>query len=73
MVAHFNFTEGDVAHKAMFGTDQIHCASVALLSPTFANRALLSARSAFDAGVAGAKSLAQRSGALAHIRSRLRA
>ncbi|MEL6237810.1 MAG: GNAT family N-acetyltransferase [Pseudomonadota bacterium] len=70
---HFDFTEGDGAHKAMFGTDQIACASFALLSPTLSNRALITARAAFDASIAGAKALASRSGALGRIRSRLRA
>ncbi|MEO0591729.1 MAG: GNAT family N-acetyltransferase [Pseudomonadota bacterium] len=70
---HFDFTEGDGAHKAMFGTDRIDCASFALLSPTLANRALIAARGLFDASVSAAKGVASRSGALARIRSRLRA
>ncbi len=70
---YFDFTEGDGAHKAMFGTDSIDCASFVLLAPGLANRALVTSRSAFDAGVAFAKVLAQRSGALARIRARLRA
>jgi len=69
----FDFTEGDGAHKAMFGTHSASCASVMLLRPTLANRALLGARGAFDSGVAQAKALAERSGALARIRSGLRA
>lgn len=70
---YFDFTEGDGAHKAMFGTGHIRCASFGLLAPTIANRALVAGRGVFDAGIAGAKSLAERSGALARIRSRLRA
>lgn len=70
---HFDFTEGDGAHKAMFGTDHIHCASFLLLKPTLANRTLITARSAFDTSIAAAKSFAERSGAMASIRSRLRA
>lgn len=69
----FDFTEGDGAHKAMFSTGSALCASLVLLRPTLANRALLASRGAFDAGVAQAKSLAERSGALAQIRARLRA
>ena len=42
----FDFTEGDGAHKAMFGTHSASCASVMLLRPTLANRALLGARGA---------------------------
>jgi CelD/BcsL family acetyltransferase involved in cellulose biosynthesis len=69
----FDFTEGDGAHKAMFGTHAAECSSLILLEPTLANRTLLRARGAFDAGVAGAKSLAARSGALGRIRGLLRA
>lgn len=68
----FDFTEGEGAHKAMFGTHHAECASIVLLEPTLANRALLGARSGFDAGVAGAKELAARSGALGRIRALLR-
>ncbi len=70
---YFDFTEGEGAHKAMFGTDSVDCASFVLLVPTAANRALLGARSGFDAIVGGTKVLAQRSGALARVRSALRA
>ncbi|MEM1195987.1 MAG: GNAT family N-acetyltransferase [Pseudomonadota bacterium] len=70
---HFDFTEGDGAHKALFATHSVDCASFALLSPTLTNRALMAARSGFDSGVAGTKALAARSGALGRIRSRLRA
>lgn len=69
----FDFTEGEGPHKAMFGTNSAACTSLVLLRPTLANRALLASRGAFDAGVAQAKSLAARSGALARIRAGLRA
>lgn len=69
----FDFTEGEGAHKAMFGTGSAPCSSFVLLRPTLANRALLGARGVFDASVAGAKTLAERSGALARIRAGLRA
>jgi len=69
----FDFTEGEGAHKAMFGTGSAACSSLVLLRPTLANRALLGARGAFDAGVAQAKALAASSGALERIRARLRA
>lgn len=68
----FDFTEGEGAHKAMFGTDSAACSSLMLLKPTLANRTLLRARRGFDGGVAGAKALAQRSGALGRIRTLLR-
>lgn len=70
---HFDFTEGDGAHKAMFGTHSLRCASFVLLAPTLTNRAIIAARGAFDTSVASARALAQRSGALGRIRSRLRA
>lgn len=69
---YFDFTEGEGAHKAMFGTDSAQCASFALLTPTMANRALLRARSVFDASISAAKTLAERSGGMATIRSALR-
>jgi len=68
----FDFTEGDGAHKTMFGTHSAACSSLVLLEPTLANRALLGARDAFDAGISGAKVLAERSGALNRIRALLR-
>lgn len=69
----FDFTEGEGAHKAMFGTHSAACSSLLLLEPTFANRALLGARDAFDAGITQARRLAERSGALGRIRALLRA
>jgi CelD/BcsL family acetyltransferase involved in cellulose biosynthesis len=69
----FDFTEGDGSHKAMFGTHSATCSSLVLLEPTLANRTLLGARAGFDAGVSGAKALAERSGALVRIRALLRA
>ncbi|OBV10301.1 GNAT family N-acetyltransferase [Erythrobacter dokdonensis] len=68
----FDFTEGEGAHKAMFGTHSAACTSLVLLSPTLANRTLLGARGAFDTGVAQVKALAERSGALGRIRAALR-
>ncbi|MEO1105847.1 MAG: GNAT family N-acetyltransferase [Pseudomonadota bacterium] len=71
--SYFDFTEGEGAHKAMFGTDSAACSSFVLLTPTPANRALLATRSAFDGTIARAKSLASRTGALSRVRSALRA
>lgn len=70
--AHFDFTEGDGAHKALFGTHHVACSSLILLQPTLANRALLGARTGFDGAVSRAKALAERSGALGKVRSALR-
>jgi len=69
----FDFTEGDGAHKEMFGTHAAACSSLVLLEPTLANRTLLGARGAFDASVSQAKALATRSGAISRIRALLRA
>lgn len=69
----FDFTEGEGAHKALFGTHAAPCSSLVLLEPSLANRALLGARTAFDTGVAGAKAMAERSGALGRVRALLRA
>lgn len=71
--ARFDFTEGEGAHKALFGTHSAACTSLVLLEPTLANRALLGARGAFDAGVGQARALAARSGTLGRIRALLRA
>jgi CelD/BcsL family acetyltransferase involved in cellulose biosynthesis len=69
----FDFTEGDGAHKELFGTHAAFCASLVLLRPTLTNRALLGVRAGFDAMVSEGKSLAARLGALGSIRSLLRA
>lgn len=69
----FDFTEGEGAHKELFGTDAVACASFVLLRPTLANRALLDARAAFDKLASEGKRLAARSGALGPIRQLLRA
>ena len=69
----FDFGEGEGAHKAMFGTDNVECSSFVLLDPSLANRALLGARGAFDSAIGTAKALAERTGALSKLRSALRA
>lgn len=69
----FDFTEGEGAHKELFGTHYVDCTSMILLRRTLANRALLSARSGFDTAIAEGKAIAMRSGALGSIRNLLRA
>lgn len=69
----FDFTEGDGAHKELFGTHRVACSSLMLLRASLSNRALLGARSGFDAVIAETRQLAARSGALGQIRSLLRA
>jgi CelD/BcsL family acetyltransferase involved in cellulose biosynthesis len=70
--AYFDFTEGEGAHKSMFGTDSADCTSFVMLTPTLANRALLGARGTFDGAISGAKALAAQTGVLAGVRSALR-
>ena len=70
---YFDFTEGDGAHKALFGTHCIECCSFLLLRRTLANRLLLGARDAFDASVAQVKALSQGGGSLASARKLLKA
>ncbi|MEO1168336.1 MAG: GNAT family N-acetyltransferase [Pseudomonadota bacterium] len=52
-----DFTEGDGQQKRRFATDKLDCADLLLLRKTFANRALATALSGFDAMVAFAKRL----------------
>ena len=70
---YFDFTEGEGGHKALFGTDSVACASFLLLKRDVANRVLLGSLAAFDSSVAAARSLAEKSGALARARKLLRA
>ena len=69
---YFDFTEGEGAHKAMFGTDSVEACSFFLLKSEVANRMLLKSVDAFDASIAGAKSLAERTGSLSKIRQLIR-
>lgn len=68
----FDFTEGEGAHKAMFGTDHTEAFSCFLLRPGAGNRLLLGSLDLFDSSVAAAKRLTEGSGALAKTRSLLR-
>lgn len=69
---YFDFTEGDGAHKALFGTHQVQCATVFLLRPSLANRAVLAGHRAFNAGVEGTGAWLERIGVKARIRKLLR-
>lgn len=69
---YFDFTEGDGAHKMLFGTDQVQCATVFLLKPTLANRALLAGQHGFNTAVEGTGAWLDRIGAKAKIRKLLR-
>ena len=70
--AYFDFTEGEGAHKALFGTGSIPCASYIMLRPSGSNRALLRSLELFDRSVAATRDLASRFGIDAAIRRRLR-
>jgi CelD/BcsL family acetyltransferase involved in cellulose biosynthesis len=69
---YFDFTEGEGAHKQMFGTASVAACSFFLLRPSVTNRLLIGSLNSFNGGVALAKSLAERGGALAHMRRMLR-
>jgi hypothetical protein len=69
---YFDFTEGDGAHKALFGTGQAQCATVFLLKPTLANRALLAGQTSFNAAVEGTGAWLDRIGVKAKIKKLLR-
>jgi CelD/BcsL family acetyltransferase involved in cellulose biosynthesis len=68
----FDFTEGQGAHKEMFGTASVNACSFFLLRPSLANLALMGSLNLFDHSVGMAKQLATRSGALARVRQHLR-
>ncbi|WP_374408409.1 GNAT family N-acetyltransferase [Pelagerythrobacter sp.] len=68
----FDFTEGEGAHKALFGTASVEAASFFLLRGRAANRLLVGALAAFDGSVAAARRIAEGSGALAGARRMLR-
>lgn len=69
---YFDFTEGQGAHKALFGTDSVACASFLMLRPALSNRALLVGLSAFDGAVSAAKKVAAKIGLEAAARRFLR-
>ncbi len=70
---YFDFTEGQGAHKALFGTDSVECTSFLLLQPSLGNRALLAGLDIFDRATAGARGVASRIGLEAALRKWLRA
>jgi len=69
---YFDFTEGEGAHKAMFSTGHVPACSFFLLKRSLGNRLLLGSLDLFDGGVAQAKQLVGRSGALSAARKILR-
>lgn len=69
---HFDFTEGDGAHKALFGRGSVACADLLVLRPSWGNRLALGSLQAFDAAAAGAKRLLTRCGPAARVVSTIR-
>ncbi len=69
---YFDFTEGEGAHKALFGTDSEQCASFLMLRPTWSNRLLLSGLRCFDGAIAAGKVVARTSGLERALRQWLR-
>ena len=65
---HFDFTEGDGAHKALFGTDSLSCCSFVLLEPQWRNAVVLSAQTLFDRSVDRAKTMLARLGVDKRVR-----
>lgn len=53
----FDFTEGDGAHKQLFGTEGVDCETFVMLHPTLKNRALLATHGGFGKAVSTGKAL----------------
>lgn len=68
----FDFTEGEGAHKQMFGTDNVEACSFLLLKASLANRALLACLSSFNGSIAALKRLATQTGINSGLRRALR-
>ncbi len=65
---YFDFTEGEGAHKAMFGTDSVAACSFFLLKGSVVNRTLLGCLAAFDGSINACKRVAEKSGVQATLR-----
>lgn len=68
----FDFTEGEGAHKQMFGTDHVEACSFLLLKANMANRVLLTCLAVFNGGIATMKRLATQTGINSGLRRVLR-
>lgn len=69
---YFDFTEGEGAHKALFGTDSVDACDFFLLRGGLSNRLLLRSLDLFNGTVANLKALATRTGVVARARRLLR-
>lgn len=70
--AYFDFTEGEGAHKELFGTNSVEACNFMLLRVSVRNRILLNSLDLFDAGTARVRNIAAKTGALAFARRMLR-
>lgn len=68
----FDFTEGDGAHKRLFGNGQVDCVDLLLLTPSWRNRLLAGALQGFDGAVERVSTLATRHGLKPRLRRWLR-
>ncbi len=69
---YFDFTEGEGAHKQLFGTDHIDACSFLLLKGSFGNRVLLQSLDAFNSCISAGKRIALESGFEGKLRKVLR-
>ncbi|MEJ2410289.1 MAG: GNAT family N-acetyltransferase [Novosphingobium sp.] len=69
---YFDFTEGEGAHKSLFGTASVGACSFFLLKRDIANLALMGSLSAFDRSIGALRGLAGRCGLDRTLRSMLR-
>ena len=67
-----DFTEGDGAHKRLFGREEVACVDLLLLRRTLRNRALTTALGGFDHGVAAGRDWSERAGVKPALRRLLR-
>lgn len=69
---YFDFTEGQGAHKAMFGSDSREAVSFYMVRKRSRAHALIAMLDGFDQGVAAVKAVADRAGVAAKVRQLLR-
>jgi CelD/BcsL family acetyltransferase involved in cellulose biosynthesis len=70
--AFFDFTEGDGAHKRLFGREQVECVDLLLLRPSLRNRALAVSLAGLEAAVRAVSRLAEAVGVKARLRRLIR-
>lgn len=70
--AFFDFTEGDGAHKRLFGREAVECVDLLLLRRTVRNRALAVSLAGLEAAVRAVSRLAEAAGVKARLRRLVR-